>query len=210
MPLNCINCIVVLSNSSSSVRDTWWRHQMDTFSALLALCAGNSPVPVNSPHKGQWRRALMFSLMCAWINGWVNNREAGDLRRNRAHYYDNVMNFEGHAVPSTTKVFKSQVLQVLTIGTNNSHKLLPVQQDLQMLHLPVHPTPLLPAWGRGPANFAETVVGAETWRNGLLGWSIRPPAMLNTLDVRGPSYLGLTRSISWLLLPWLLTSPGHQ
>ena len=36
--------------------------------------------PVNSPHKGQWRGALMFSLICAWINGWVNNREAGDLR----------------------------------------------------------------------------------------------------------------------------------
>ena len=41
--------------------------------------------PVNSPHKGQWRGALMFSLICAWINGWVNNREAGDLRRHRAH-----------------------------------------------------------------------------------------------------------------------------
>ena len=42
--------------------------------------------PVNSPHKGQWRGALMFSLVCAWINGWVNDREAGDLRRNRTHY----------------------------------------------------------------------------------------------------------------------------
>ena len=31
-----------------------------------------------------------------------------------------------------------------------------------------------------------------------------------TLNVRGPNYLGLTRSISWLLMPWLLTSPGHQ
>ena len=49
------------------------------------LC-GNSPVPVNSPHKGQWRGALMFSLICVWINGWVNNHEAGDLRRNRCHY----------------------------------------------------------------------------------------------------------------------------
>ena len=39
--------------------------------------------PVNSPHKGQWRGALMFSLICAWINGWVNHREAGDLRRHR-------------------------------------------------------------------------------------------------------------------------------
>ena len=42
--------------------------------------------PVNSPHKGQWRGALMFSLTCAWIHGWVNNRTAGDLRRHRAHY----------------------------------------------------------------------------------------------------------------------------
>ena len=42
--------------------------------------------PVNSPHKGQWRRALMFSLICAWINGWVNNREADGLRRHCAHY----------------------------------------------------------------------------------------------------------------------------
>ena len=65
---------------------TWWRHQMETFSALLAICAGNSPVPVNSPHKGQWRGALMFTLICARIYGWVNNREAGDLRRYRAHY----------------------------------------------------------------------------------------------------------------------------
>ena len=69
----------------------WWRHQMETFSALLALCAGNSPVPVNSPHKGQWRGALMFSLMWAWINDWVNNREAGDLRRYRGHYDVSVM-----------------------------------------------------------------------------------------------------------------------
>ena len=62
-----------------------WRHQMETFSTLLAICAGNSPGPVNSPHKGQWRGALMFSLIFAWINGWVNNGEAGGLRRHRTH-----------------------------------------------------------------------------------------------------------------------------
>ena len=41
---------------------------------------------VNSPHKGQWRGALMFSLVSAWINDWENNHEAGDLRRHGAHY----------------------------------------------------------------------------------------------------------------------------
>ena len=43
--------------------------------------------PVNSSHKVQWRGALMFvCFICTWINGWVNNREAGYLRRHRAHY----------------------------------------------------------------------------------------------------------------------------
>ena len=42
--------------------------------------------PVDSPHKGQWRRALNFSLICAWTNDWAKNREADDLRRHRAHY----------------------------------------------------------------------------------------------------------------------------
>ena len=50
--------------------------------------------PVNSPHKGQWRGALMFTLIGARINGWVNNREAGDLRRYRGHYYVTVMFFD--------------------------------------------------------------------------------------------------------------------
>ena len=39
--------------------------------------------PVNSPHKVQWSGDLMFSLICDWINGWVNNSEADDLRRHR-------------------------------------------------------------------------------------------------------------------------------
>ena len=42
--------------------------------------------PVNSPHKVQWLGALMFSLICAWINAWLKNREAGDLNCHRSHY----------------------------------------------------------------------------------------------------------------------------
>ena len=42
--------------------------------------------PGNSPYKDKWHGAWMLSLICAWINGWVNNGEAGDLRRHRAHY----------------------------------------------------------------------------------------------------------------------------
>ena len=53
--------------------------------------------PVNSPHKGQWRGALMFLWSAPWINGWVNNRETGDLRRHCAHYDVTVMNASGVA-----------------------------------------------------------------------------------------------------------------
>ena len=73
-------------------KSSWWRHQMETFSALLALCVGGIPWSLgNSPQQGQWRRALMFSLVCHWINGSVNNHEAGDLRRHHAHYDITVM-----------------------------------------------------------------------------------------------------------------------
>ena len=103
---------------------------METFSALLALCAGNSPIsswtlcqlnmllhsiehtdrpkphdkffPVNSPYKGQWRGTLMFSLIYAWINDRVNNREAGgDLRRHHGHRDVDVMFMREHPWWST-------------------------------------------------------------------------------------------------------------
>ena len=65
---------------------TRWRHQMETFSVSLAFVWGIHRSLVNSPHKGKWHGVLMFSLICTWINAWVNNCEAGDLRRHHAHY----------------------------------------------------------------------------------------------------------------------------
>ena len=48
--------------------------------------------PVNSPHIDQWRGALI----CPWVHGWVNNHEAGDLKRHRAHCDITVMPFRWH------------------------------------------------------------------------------------------------------------------
>ena len=100
-----------------------WKHFPHYWPFVQGIHRSPDRSPVNFPHKGQWRGPLMFSLVCVWIKGWLNNHEAGDLRRYRAHYDVTVM---------------------------------------------------------------------------------------LTLNVRGLSYLGLTRSISWLLMLWLLTSPGHQ
>ena len=66
-----------------------WKH----FPCYWPFVRGIHRSPVNSPHKGRWRGAFMFSLMCAWINGWVNNCEAGDLRCHRAHYDVTVMSW---------------------------------------------------------------------------------------------------------------------
>ena len=56
------------------------------FPRYWTLVRGIHRSAVNSPHKDQWRGALIVSLICAWMNGWVNNREVGDLRRQHAHY----------------------------------------------------------------------------------------------------------------------------
>ena len=75
-----------------------WKH----FVRYWPFVRGIHRSAVNSPHKGQWRGALMFSLICAWINGCVNDGEAGDLRRHRVHYDVTVMTglyaqkFAGH------------------------------------------------------------------------------------------------------------------
>ena len=83
-----------------------WKH----FPRHWPFVRGIHRSPVNSPHKGQWRGALMFYLICAWTNSWANNREAGDLGRHRAHYDVIVMFSLGY-----------DCCQV-TIGSNNSLK----------------------------------------------------------------------------------------
>ena len=55
------------------------------------LCAGNSPVTGEFPVQRPVTRSFDIFFICAWINGWVNNCKAGDLRRHRAHYDVTVM-----------------------------------------------------------------------------------------------------------------------
>ena len=68
-------------------------HQWKHFPSYWPFVRGIHRSPVNFPHKGQWRGVLMFSLIYVWIIGWVNNREAGDLRWYRGHYDVIVMIF---------------------------------------------------------------------------------------------------------------------
>ena len=75
-------------NLLTTVTCTWWSHQMEIFSALLALCVGNSLVTEEFPSHRRVTRSfdIFFDLRRnELINAWVKNREAGDLRRHHAH-----------------------------------------------------------------------------------------------------------------------------
>ena len=83
----------------------------------------------NSPHKGQWRRALSFSLIYTWIKGCVNNREAGNSRRHRAHYDVIVMNAESVSVTShhhgccpTNQIWSTSSPTKKIVGWNSFHR----------------------------------------------------------------------------------------
>ena len=99
---------------------------METFSALLATCAGNSPVTGEFPTQRPVTWRLMFFIR-VWINGWVNNREAGNLRRYGAHYDVIVMMIlnRGGDVPISfpvqdNVVIPSDHIKVLGITLNDS------------------------------------------------------------------------------------------
>ena len=85
------NCVYLLCDYDNVIK---WKH----FLCYWPFVMGIHWSPVNSHHKCQWHGALMFSLICAWSNGWVNTSDAGDLRRHRAHYDVTVKRFEKLAI----------------------------------------------------------------------------------------------------------------
>ena len=88
---------VILPHMGSAGNHWFWTltHMMTSskgdISTLLAICAGNSLVTCEFPAQKPVTRSFDIFFICAWINGWVNNREADDLWRHRAYYGVTVM-----------------------------------------------------------------------------------------------------------------------
>ena len=109
---------------------TWWRHKMETFAALQAICAGNSPVTGGFPTQRPVTRSfdVFFDLR---LNKRLS-REAGDWRRYRAHYDVIVMRSVCMSVltPFITHIlmFESglETWEHLSRGVNNSLKVVMV------------------------------------------------------------------------------------
>ena len=121
-----------------------WKH----FPRYWPFVRGIHRSPVNSPHKGQWRGALMFSLNCVWINIWIDNRKAGDLRRDRAHYdvivmYINSLRPRQNIRDSADDVFKCNFL--------NENVWILIKISLKFVP-------------KGPVNNIPTLVQIMAWR----------------------------------------------
>ena len=84
---------------------------METFSASLAICAGNSPVSGEFPAQRPVTRNFDVFFDLRLNSDWINNREAGDLRRYRAHYDVILMQWSSNRIYQIEIVSTSTVIQ---------------------------------------------------------------------------------------------------
>ena len=141
------NCGLEFQFSSTSITGKHWRWMAAILSRLHCVNHHDDVIkwkhfprywpfvrrihrsPVNSSHKGQWRGALMFSLICVWINNWINNGEAGDLRRYRIHYDVTVMD---NLLCCRHNILKSARARQSLDGLNNVNYTLVDYQELPL------------------------------------------------------------------------------
>ena len=126
--MRCISCYMFLWHDDVIK----WKH----FPRYWPFVRGIHRSPVNSPHKGQWTGALMFSLICVWINGWVNNRKAGDLGRYRARNDVIVMNQPIPYNATTTKRSTTRPRGDFVGNFADSSKLL--WRNIMVYHIRLH------------------------------------------------------------------------
>ena len=176
---------------------------MEIFSVLLAICAGKSPV--NSSLKGQWHGALMFCLICTRINGWVNNGEAGDLRRHRAHYDVTVMNaallsigpLARNTLPwnsnQNTQIFIQEISFEIVICTMSTFLSASILFSICIMHIKMPPSVTSCVFGCFMSDVTCNYVSADGGRDGLW-WPALPGHWL--------PYTGCWQSL--LVMYWLL------
>ena len=83
--------LAILTKTSFESAESWWRHQIEIFPALLALCEGNSPVTGEFPSQRSVMRRFDVFFELRLNNGWANHRDVGDLRHHWFHYDVTVM-----------------------------------------------------------------------------------------------------------------------
>ena len=109
--------------------------------------------PVNTPHKGQWHGALMFSLICTWINGWVKKREAGDLRRHRTLYDVTVMKCVALVTQANKYVMQRKFIKSILRLNSHTHNSM-IYGETDTLSITLTPYMVLPLFATRFADYA--------------------------------------------------------
>ena len=118
-------------------------------------------------HKGQWRGVLMFYLIWDWMNDWVNNRDAGDLRRHCAHYDDRVMvdivvNF--YSLSPCGAIWRQRSGSVLQYIPRNMHTVFALLCFVVVIHWVIFPYPTgLLHWHCGNLTIAPVPAKQPWW-----------------------------------------------
>ena len=98
------------------------RHMMTSWNGNIFrvtghLC-GEFTGPGESPAQRPVTQNFLFSLICAWIKGWVNNRKAGDLRRYRVHYDVIIMTCCTHNASPSGRSLSLSMLKICLLLLN--------------------------------------------------------------------------------------------
>ena len=144
---------------------------------VTGFYAGNSPV-TGHPQKGQCRRALMFSLICAWTKSWANNGDASDLRRPRAHYSTEIQCIYVYRKHGVFNMLQSnnQIRVEITYTTSGlqlekmkEHQCLPSRHPLIRASLPLH-RGYYSAWPRAQLWKSNTKAYQVHWHVAMTKW----------------------------------------
>ena len=111
---------------------TWW-WKWKPFPVYRPFVRGIHRSSAGSPHKGQWRGALIFSLIWAWTKVWENSRDAGDSRRNRAYYDVTVMDLIGTGESPTCCSMKCMTLYIESTTPHPTDNEIPVRHLFNVL-----------------------------------------------------------------------------
>ena len=159
---------------------SWWRHQVEAFSALLVLCEGNPPVTGGFPSQRPVRRSFGGFFIRTWTNDWANNRDAVDLRRHRADYDVTLITWSSRKSHwlTTVRALARGVIQPAAYHTT------PHQHDsvqTKRLHRWCKATRCLEVTCQASGNESVEVFIRSKWQATLL----RIPQCKNSLQIQG-------------------------
>ena len=174
---------------------SWWRHQMDAFSALLAICARNSPVNGEFPTQRPVTPSFGVFFDLRLVNGWVNNGGASDLIRHRT-LYDVIVMFSKFHKLSGVLIY---ILSQKTVARLKEWRIITLKKTTNMSRMPLLTSTLwIIQWGSMTHKYILWII-TNLWQNYLRG-----ECAIGRVPLRSVSVLSCVIIMSWLAYTFLI------